>query len=197
MVSRTEAPDRGDDVPGAARLLRDLVNTAEPQTGDERLTDPAAVTAWGRSHGLLPSGTRLAAGDVTLVVAVREGLRAVLHTHAGHPAPADALARLDGVLDAVPLHASFDPSGDLRLAATDTRPVAVLVAGVVDAVRESTADGSWGRLKVCARDSCRWAFYDTSRNRSARWCSMAGCGNLVKMRRAHARRRAGVSLPTP
>ena len=48
----------------------------------------------------------------------------------------------------------------------------------------------WTRLKVCARDSCRWAFYDTSRNRSGRWCSMAGCGNIVKMRRAY---RAGTN----
>jgi predicted RNA-binding Zn ribbon-like protein len=197
MTRTTEAAHRGDDVPGPARLLRDLVNTAEPQTGGESLVDPGAAAAWGRTHGLLPAGADLDADDVALVVAVREGLRAVLHTHAGHAAPADALAGLDGVLDAVPLRASFDASGDLRLAAADTRPVAVLVAGVVDAVRESAADGSWDRLKVCARDSCRWAFYDTSRNRSARWCSMAGCGNLVKMQRAHARRREGVSLPTP
>ena len=38
-------------------------------------------------------------------------------------------------------------------------------------------DGTWGRLKACAEDGCRWAFYDASRNQSGRWCSMAVCGN--------------------
>ncbi len=54
---------------------------------------------------------------------------------------------------------------------------------MLDAIRASTAAGEWERLKVCARDTCRWAFYDASRNHARRWCSMAGCGNYVKMRR--------------
>jgi predicted RNA-binding Zn ribbon-like protein len=36
------------------------------------------------------------------------------------------------------------------------------------------------------------AFSDSSRNRSGRWCSMASCGNIVKMRRAY-RARTGAS----
>ena len=65
-----------------------------------------------------------------------------------------------------------------------------VVAAVTSAVVAVPAD-DWARLKVCARDSCRWAFYDASRNRSGRWCSMAGCGNIVKMRRAHRTQPAG------
>jgi predicted RNA-binding Zn ribbon-like protein len=99
------------------------------------------------------------------------------------------LSALDDALDRVPLRASFDGSGDLRLRAAGDRPIAGVVAGLLEAVRQAGSDGSWERLKVCAKDSCRWAFYDTSRNRSGRWCSMAGCGNQVKMQRAHARRR--------
>jgi predicted RNA-binding Zn ribbon-like protein len=57
-------------------------------------------------------------------------------------------------------------------------------------MRQSTEDQTWERLKVCDRDSCRWAFYDTSRNRAGRWCSMAGCGNHIKMKRAYATRKA-------
>jgi regulatory LacI family protein/CGNR zinc finger protein len=56
--------------------------------------------------------------------------------------------------------------------------MAVLL-GAVDTAR---VDGSWTRLKACARESCRWAYFDSSRNRSGRWCSMAWCGNAVKMR---------------
>jgi predicted RNA-binding Zn ribbon-like protein len=50
------------------------------------------------------------------------------------------------------------------------------------------ADGSWYRLKSCRKDSCRWAFYDRSRNRSRSWCSMSVCGNRMKATRFRERR---------
>lgn len=40
-----------------------------------------------------------------------------------------------------------------------------------------------GRVKQCEGDPCGWLFFDTSRNRSRRWCSMADCGNRAKARR--------------
>jgi predicted RNA-binding Zn ribbon-like protein len=177
-----------DLAPAPVRLIRDFVNSREPQTGDEALTDPAALGAWCRDRGLLPPGAVLVAADLTTALAVREGLRAVLQAHAGHGAPGPSA--LDDVLARVPLRASFDGSGELRLRAVGDGAGAQLVAGLVDAVRRAGRDGSWDRLKVCARDSCRWAFYDTSRNRSGRWCSMAGCGNHVKMQRAYAARKS-------
>jgi predicted RNA-binding Zn ribbon-like protein len=39
------------------------------------------------------------------------------------------------------------------------------------------------RVKQCEGDPCGWLFFDTSRNRSRRWCSMADCGNRAKVRR--------------
>jgi predicted RNA-binding Zn ribbon-like protein len=59
-----------------------------------------------------------------------------------------------------------------------------IVAFVVDAI----ADGTWSRLKACLNDECQWAFYDSARNRSAKWCSMAVCGNRMKARAFRARR---------
>jgi predicted RNA-binding Zn ribbon-like protein len=41
------------------------------------------------------------------------------------------------------------------------------------------------RIKQCEGDPCGWLFFDTSRNRSRRWCSMADCGNRAKARRFH------------
>jgi predicted RNA-binding Zn ribbon-like protein len=55
-------------------------------------------------------------------------------------------------------------------------------------VYESELDGTWQRLKVCRSDTCRWAFYDSSRNRSGAWCSMAICGNRMKGRAFRRRR---------
>ncbi|WP_330256699.1 CGNR zinc finger domain-containing protein [Nocardia sp. NBC_00565] len=46
---------------------------------------------------------------------------------------------------------------------------------------------SWPRLKTCREPSCRWAFFDHSRNHGRTWCSMDVCGNRVKVRASHRR----------
>ncbi|MFB4197003.1 CGNR zinc finger domain-containing protein [Streptomyces carpaticus] len=45
-----------------------------------------------------------------------------------------------------------------------------------------------GRLRACANDACRLFLIDHSRPGTARWCSMAACGNRMKAR-THARKR--------
>ena len=59
------------------------------------------------------------------------------------------------------------------------RLVMAVVVGDYLAVR---ARGEWPRIKVCGSPDCRWAFVDGTRNRSRRWCDMAGCGNRAKNR---------------
>jgi len=39
------------------------------------------------------------------------------------------------------------------------------------------------RVRECANQECHWLFVDRSRNRSRRWCDMAICGNVMKVRR--------------
>lgn len=34
------------------------------------------------------------------------------------------------------------------------------------------------RLRVCGREGCKLVFYDSTRSRTARWCT-AACGNRV------------------
>jgi len=41
-----------------------------------------------------------------------------------------------------------------------------------------------------ASDDCRWAFYDSSKNRGGTWCRMEECGNRVKNRRYRDRQSA-------
>lgn len=45
------------------------------------------------------------------------------------------------------------------------------------------------RIGQCASDECKWLFYDTSKNRSRRWCSMKMCGNVAKARRHYQRQK--------
>jgi len=44
------------------------------------------------------------------------------------------------------------------------------------------------RVGECADDQgCGWLFWDSSRNRSRRWCDMSDCGNRAKVRRFYAK----------
>ena len=177
------------DVPRAARLVRDFVNTHELQIDREDLRSPETLRDWFAEQDLLPADAELGPDDLATAVTVREGLRAVLLSHAGHTADPAALAALDETLATLPVRLSFTDPG-YRLVGTVATPFGRAVGQLVDAIRECNEDGTWVRLKACARDSCRWAFYDASRNQVRRWCSMADCGNHVKMQRAYAARKA-------
>ncbi|MGW0282052.1 CGNR zinc finger domain-containing protein [Streptomyces sp. NPDC003236] len=43
------------------------------------------------------------------------------------------------------------------------------------------------RIRRCAHEACVLHFFDTSRNGTRRWCSMASCGNRAKASRHYAR----------
>ncbi|MBO3085941.1 CGNR zinc finger domain-containing protein [Cellulomonas fengjieae] len=172
----------------SAVVLRDFVNTREPQTGTESLTTPDALRDWFRAHGLVATDAAFVASDLDVLRAIREGVRQVLLGHAGHEVDPAVVAELDRALARVPVRLSLG-DGSPRLRAVEHAALDDAVAGLVEAIRSAGEDGSWPRLKVCARDTCRWAFYDESRNQARRWCSMAGCGNHVKMQRAYAARR--------
>lgn len=62
---------------------------------------------------------------------------------------------------------------------------------IIGAIARSAADlltsGELERVKVCDAHDCGWFFVDVSRNKSRRWCDMAGCGNRDKARRYRER----------
>ena len=176
------------EIPAAALVVKDFVNSVDLAAGTEQLSSPAALGSWLHEHGLGDDTPRLGPVDLAQVIAVREGLRQLLLVNAGHTPDSTVLDRFNTTLGSTSLVVRFDASGDRTLAAADPTPVAAAVAALLSAVDRTRADGVWERLKVCARDECRWAYYDASRNRSGRWCSMTNCGNRVKMKRAYATR---------
>lgn len=49
--------------------------------------------------------------------------------------------------------------------------------------------GDITRVRRCEAANCGWLFYDASKNRTRRWCTMKDCGNRAKARRNYLRRR--------
>ena len=191
MGAQTDLAFQKEDevIPPSLRLVRDFVNTVEYQLDDERLREPGDLAAWLGGRGLLDAGTSVSADDLAFARQLREGLRGVLELHAGHEPDATAVRRLNEALTQLPVRLQFIEAESFELAPAGDDPVRRALGGLLDAVRRSIDDGTWPRLKACARDSCRWAYYDHSRNRSRRWCTMAGCGNAVKMKKAYAARK--------
>ncbi|HTU80752.1 MAG TPA: CGNR zinc finger domain-containing protein [Candidatus Acidoferrales bacterium] len=72
------------------------------------------------------------------------------------------------------------------LAAVDP-PRAALAALARDAIETLAGDA---RLHVCESPGCGAVFADRSRGRRRRWCSMARCGNQIKVAAFRRRRRA-------
>ena len=66
-----------------------------------------------------------------------------------------------------------------------------LLAAVARSAAELVAEGSSARLRVCSNPSCGLFFYDNSRTRRRRWCSMSRCGNRHKVAAFSRRHSAG------
>lgn len=64
-----------------------------------------------------------------------------------------------------------------------------LLAALARSGAEIIAEGVRARLRHCANPNCGLFFYDNSRTRRRRWCSMAVCGNRSKVA-AFARKHA-------
>jgi predicted RNA-binding Zn ribbon-like protein len=56
-----------------------------------------------------------------------------------------------------------------------------LLAAIARSAAELIVEGHLAPLKRCANRECRLFFYDDSRTRQRRWCSMAVCGNRHKV----------------
>ncbi len=178
--------------PPQIALIRDLVNTVEWQEDDEAWPTASRLAAWMRERSMPAAG--VSAAHLVRGRRIREGLREVLLSHAGHEPRRAAIEDLNDALSDIPLTLVFTADGAARVRATGGRDANPL-APIVEAIHTARQHAGWQRLKACSRDTCRWAYWDSSRNGSGRWCSMEGCGNYVKMRRRNGRDSDSLVIP--
>jgi predicted RNA-binding Zn ribbon-like protein len=181
--------DWDSPAPGELHLVQRLVNSADLEDGTDDLGDPDALGAWLREHGLAAAGERFDEAGRERVIAFREAVRRLLLSHNGGELDRAAVATLDELAAGACVHVEFGADG---------APALVPCAGGVDGalgrlfatIAHAQAEGTWERLKVCPASTCRWAFYDFSRNHSRTWCKMSVCGNRAKARTYRRRARA-------
>jgi predicted RNA-binding Zn ribbon-like protein len=188
VAPETPVSDAQRAAPGRLELVRQFINTADLEPGDDELTDLPALQAWLGERGLIGARERLEEGDLQRALDVREALRKLLEDRgAGETIDEHAIGALNAHPACVQMRVRFDGGGAPRLEPVGDGLEGAL-AELFAIIEHAAADGSWERLKVCADHGCRWSFYDNSKNRSRSWCNMAVCGNRAKAREYRRRR---------
>ncbi len=172
--------------PGELKIVQAFVNTAVLRIRTEELAGPQALGRWLALWRLASEDAEPSAVEVELAVAVREGLRALLWANNGFDLDTEAVGRLDRAAAQVPLRLRVGGDGVAYL--TAARGESSLLGRLLGLVAAARFAASWPRFKACADLSCGSAFYDATRNLSARWCSPR-CSNRIAAR-AWRRRQA-------
>lgn len=124
--------------------------------------------------------------------ALREALYHVLAaTSAGAPPPQQSLATLNGVLSQAlaRLQLFIDKKKEFVLD-WDYQGLELVMWPIIWSAAQLLTSPQLARVGRCANPACGWMFFDTSKNRSRRWCSMKYCGNVAKARRHYRKQRS-------
>jgi predicted RNA-binding Zn ribbon-like protein len=173
--------------PGELVVVQLFVNTREEDISDE-IGTPDALRAWLADRGLMDARDEVGEADVERARQVREALRALMLANNGGALDETALATLNAAAERADVFVRFRDDGRSELAPC-AQGVDAALGRLLGIVHDAMADGSWSRLKACREDTCQWAFYDRSKNRSGAWCTMEVCGNRSKARAYRERRR--------
>jgi predicted RNA-binding Zn ribbon-like protein len=174
--------------PAPLIAVQGLANTFAFEPAEERLISPDSAGEWLRESGLTAPGTRVSEAERERLVAFRAIIRELIVANRTGDV-GRAAAGLDRVAAEHRVGLVAGKDGQLALDLTPPGNVEAVIAQMLGIVFRAQLEGQWPRLKVCASDECRWAFFDSSRNQGGTWCQMSTCGNRLK-NRAYRRRKA-------
>jgi predicted RNA-binding Zn ribbon-like protein len=190
----TKAPQPGgrSAAPGALALVQAFMNTHFDLTAEghgERLVSVTALKNWLTTHALLHGQRNLHGADLERTIAVREGLRALALANNRQDLNDRAVDAMRRASAGTRSEIHIEPDGP-RLVIAANAGVDAAIGALLTITARAMINDTWGRLKACPGRDCGWAFYDHSRNQSARWCSMKLCGDREKARAYYQRKTA-------
>jgi predicted RNA-binding Zn ribbon-like protein len=126
-------------------------------------------------------------------IALREAIYRILTAHVNEkPAEVADFSLLNAELAGSAASWKLKPAPDGFAWEWDTAPdnLAVMLGPIARSAADLLTSSELYRMGICAdEDGCGFAFFDTSRNRSRRWCSMEDCGNRAKAQRHYRRQK--------
>jgi predicted RNA-binding Zn ribbon-like protein len=162
-------------------LALDLLNTQWMAAGSlaDQLATLEGTCAWLAAAGFAAAPTPVAR---QALITARQAIRDVL-TAPGDPA---ALERLNDVLTHGRLRLrvgeAASPEQTLEVDDQAWRPAVTAAVNLLELLKQAP-----DRIRSCEHPACVLWFYDTTRNGTRRWCSMATCGNRAKAHRHYDR----------
>ena len=172
--------------------VQGLANTFAFEPGEERLADPESARRWLIESDLATPEVQVGPRELDQLLECRDIVRDLIDANLeGDPAAAGD--RLGELAAEHPVELVAGERGGLALDLAPPSTVDGVISQMVGIVFAAQLESEWPRLKICGSDECRWAFYDSSRNRSGTWCKMETCGNTIKNR---AYRRRKTATPT-
>ncbi len=169
----------------ADNLALDFINT-EYGTGDAKqdcLEDDRSVIDWLIMAGVAEAGTQAPPGLHAQARQLRSAASAVVH------AAMNAVAVELGVINRIlekghPLtRLQWDEDGQhyrVDTHSVSTRPESLLWP-VADALVKLVTGNKFKFVRQCEAHDCVLLFHDLSKSHRRRWCSMATCGNRMKV----------------
>ena len=177
-------------------LALDFINT-EYGLGPlhrEVLSSNDSVVDWLRTVGALPAEPAVAPrGLVKLARELRACARALVA--AGRAGKSADPALVNHLLERGqrPVELQWDKSAKafrvVRCIGTLDAPG--LLAPIAEALTRLLTDADISLVRQCEGDNCTLLFHDITKSHRRRWCSMAGCGNRMKVAAFRARQKAG------
>jgi hypothetical protein len=179
--------DTTPPAPGDLELVRAFLSLHDHDSGTKESLPPSSDTVawWLTERGLVDPEEAPSQSDLRWAALILEALRSRVRENLGADRDPDAIRMLDtGARDAG-LSVHFGDDG-LR---PSTGGVRGAVGRILAIAFLAELDGAWSRFKECSSPVCRSVFWDRSKNRSGRWCTMKDCGNRAKVRAYRERER--------
>jgi len=188
-------------------LCLDFCNSgqgARGSSGDEWINSYAELVAWLQAAGALTArqanALRAAAEKApeaaervwSRALRFRESLARVLLARAQGKSPeAEALRALEAEYARTARYARLASTQEGFRWTLDAQAdeLELALRPIVESAVSLMISPRMARLRRCGNETCYWLFIDETKNCSRRWCEMASCSNLMKVRRHRERHR--------
>ena len=179
----------------ADNLALDFINTeyGVDDRHQDSLTDDKNVESWLELAGLLPqsTGQKKPAGLLDTALELRTCLRAVVRA-AMNGVPVD-VSVINQVLEAGRPISRLEWDEEARgfRIATQQRDMspASLLAPMAESLVALVTGDKFEYVRQCEAQDCELLFHDLTKSHRRRWCSMATCGNRMKVAAFRSRKK--------